>query len=102
MVKAVKLDMKVKDVAIVFDVSRKTVWKWCKRVSKKGWPNYRDRSKRHHTTYSKVNPYVENAIIILRDSFQWGTQRIKVYLEHPPDYLKISFGKCTWHRMVTC
>ena len=27
MVKAVKLGMKVKDVAIVFDVSRKTVWK---------------------------------------------------------------------------
>jgi len=88
MVKAVKLGMKVKDVAKVFDVSRKTVWKWRKRVSQKGWPNYRDLSKRPHTTYSKVDPYVENAIVILRDSFQWGTQRIKVYLESPPDYIR--------------
>jgi len=88
MVRAVKLGMKRQDVAKVFDVSRKTVWKWCKRICKKGWPNYRDRSKRPHTTYSKVDPYVENAIIILRDSFQWGTQRIKVYLEHPPDYIR--------------
>ena len=36
MVRAVRLGMKVKDVANVFDVSRKTVWKWRKRVSKKG------------------------------------------------------------------
>lgn len=88
MVKAVKLGTKVKDVAKIFDVSRKTVWKWRKRVSKKGWPNYRDRSKKPHTIYSKVDPYVENAIVILRDSFQWGTQRIKVYLESPPDYIR--------------
>jgi transposase InsO family protein len=88
MVKAVKLGMKVKDVARIFDVSRKTVWKWRKRVSRKGWPNYRDRSKKPHTIYSKVDPYVENAIVILRDSFQWGTQRIKVYLESPPDYIQ--------------
>ena len=88
MVRAVKIGMKKQDVARVFDVSRKTVWKWCKRICKKGWPNYRDRSKRPHTTYSKVDPYVENAIIILRDSFQWGTQRIKVYLEFPPDYIR--------------
>lgn len=88
MVKAVKLGMKVIDVARIFDVSRKTVWKWRKRVSKKGWPNYRDHSKKPHTIYSKVDPYVENAIVILRDSFQWGTQRIKVYLESPPDYIQ--------------
>jgi transposase InsO family protein len=88
MVRAVKLGMKKQDVAKVFDVSRKTVWKWCKRICKKGWPNYRDRSKKPHTMYSKVDPYVENAIIILRDSFQWGTRCIKVYLEHPPDYIR--------------
>lgn len=88
MIRAVKHGMKVKDVAKIFEVSRKTVWKWRKKICKKGWPNYRDRSKRPHTTYPKVNPYVENAIIILRDSFQWGTQRIKVYLEFPPDYIR--------------
>ena len=67
MFRAVKYGMKVKDVAKIFEVSRKIVWKWRKMVSKKGWPNYRNRSKRCHTTYSKVNPYVENAIILLRD-----------------------------------
>jgi len=87
-VRARKNGKRVKDIAEMFCVSRKTVWKWHKRICRKGWPNYRDLSRRPHRTYPKVNPYIENAIIILRDSFNWGTQRIKIYLEHPPDYIR--------------
>ena len=88
MVRAVRAGIKVTEVAKIFGVSRKTVWKWCKRVSRRGGPYYRDLSRRPHRTYPKVNPYIENAIIILRDSFNWGTQRIKIYLEWPPDYIR--------------
>lgn len=88
MVRAVRVGIKVTDVAKIFGVSRKTVWKWHKRVSKRGRPYYRDLSRRPHRRYPKVNPYIENAIIILRDSFNWGTQRIKIYLEKPPEYIR--------------
>jgi len=87
-IRARKLGMKVNDIAKIFRISRKTVWKWHKRICRKGWPNYRDLSRRPHRTYPKVNPYIENAIIILRDSFNWGTQRIKIYLENPPEYIR--------------
>ncbi|MCD6573326.1 MAG: hypothetical protein J7K95_04455 [Thermoplasmata archaeon] len=33
----------------------------------------------------------ENAIIILRDSFNWGTHRIKMSLQSPPPYIKYLF-----------
>jgi transposase len=47
MVRAVRFGVRVKDVARIFMVSRKTIWKWHKRVSKRGQP---------HRTYPKVNP----------------------------------------------
>ena len=79
---------RVKDIAEMFDVNRKTVWKWWKRIHKKGWPNYRDRSRKPHTTHKKVTPLVEEAILLLRDSFSWGTQRIKINLQSPPPYIR--------------
>jgi len=88
MVRAVRLGVRVKDVARIFGVSRKTVLKWRKRIMRKGWPHYGNRSRKPHTTYSKITPYIENAIIILRDSFNWGTQRIKVNLWKLPEYIK--------------
>jgi len=69
MIKARRNGKQVMDIAEMFDVSRKTVWKWYKRVSKKGWPNYRDRSKRPHTIHKKITPLAEEAILLLRDSF---------------------------------
>jgi len=88
MIRALRTGVRVKDVSRIFDVSRKTVWKWRKRILRKGWPHYGNRSRRPHTIHPKITPYMENAIIILRDSFRWGTQRIKVNLWKPPDYIK--------------
>jgi putative transposase len=87
-VKARRNGKKVKDIAEMFDVSRKTVWKWHKRISKKGWPNYRDRSRKPHRIHRKITPNVEEAILILRESFNWGTERIMVALLSPPPYIK--------------
>jgi transposase InsO family protein len=87
-VKARRNGKRVKDIAEMFDVSRKTIWKRCKRVSKKGWPNYRDRSRKPHNVHKKVTPLVEEAILLLRDSFNWGTQRIKINLQSPPPHIR--------------
>ena len=87
-VKARRKGKQVKDIAEMFDVSRKTVWKWHKRISKKGWPNYRDRSRKPHRIHRKITPNVEEAILVLRESFNWGTQRIMVALLSPPPYIQ--------------
>lgn len=88
-VKARRNGKKVEDIAEMFDVSRKTVWKWCKRTMKVGRPVYRDRSKKPHRVYRKITPTVEEAIILLRDSFNWGVHKeLMVALMSPPPYIR--------------
>ena len=88
MVNAVRKGYKVEEVVRIFNVSRKTVWKWCKRTMKVGRPVYKDPSKRPHTIHSKVTEAAEVAIGVLREAFNWGTQRIKLNLERPPSYIR--------------
>jgi len=78
----------VKEIVEMFDVSRWTVWRWTKRARHPGRESYKDKSRRPHNIHRKVTPEIENAIIILRDSFKWGTQRIKLMLQNPPPYIK--------------
>jgi transposase InsO family protein len=87
-VKARRNGKRVKDIAEMFDVNRKTVWKWCKRTMRVGRPVYRDRSKKPYRVYRKITPTVEEAILLLRDNFQWGTQRIMIALLSPPPYIR--------------
>ena len=90
-VKARRNDKKVNDIAEMFDVSRKTVWKWCKRTMKVGRPVYKDKSKKPHRIHRKITPNVEEAILLLRDNFNWGTQRIMIALMTPPPYIRYFF-----------
>jgi len=87
MVEAVRNGYKVQDVTRIFNVCRKTVWKWCKRTRKRGRPIYRDQSKRPHRNHRKVTRNAEIAIVVLREAFNWGTQRIAVNLQSPPPYI---------------
>jgi hypothetical protein len=87
MVNAVRNGYKIKDVARIFNISRKTVWKWCKRTRKRGRPIYRDLPKRPHKIHKKVTKAAEIAIIVLREAFTWGTQRITINLQTPPPYI---------------
>ena len=91
MVMAKKAGKKTKEIAEFLGVSRKTVWKWNKRAHHPGKESFRDKSRRPHHINKKITPLVENAIIILRDSFNWGTQRIKLSLQSPPPYIKYLF-----------
>ncbi|HEC94538.1 MAG TPA: transposase, partial [Thermoplasmatales archaeon] len=87
-VKARKRGCTMNEITEMFEVSRWTVWRWMKRAHHPGRESYRDKSRRPHTIHKKITQQVENAIIILRDSFSWGSQRIKVVLSSPPPYIR--------------
>jgi transposase len=88
MVKARKRGCTHKEITTMFEVSRWTVWRWTKRAHHRGRESYKDKSKKPHTIHRKITPEIENAIVILRDSFKWGSQRIRVVLVTPPPYIR--------------
>ena len=87
-IKAYRRGHRVKDIADMFDVHRWTVWKWVKRTRHPGRKNLKDHSRKPHRRHRKITPLVEEAILLLRDSFNWGTQRIRVVLMSPPAYIR--------------
>jgi transposase InsO family protein len=87
-IKAYRRGHHVKDIAEMFDVHRWTVWKWVKRTNHPGRKNLKDRCKKPHRRHRKITPNIEEAILLLRDKFLWGTQRIMIALMSPPPYIK--------------
>ena len=87
-IKAYRRGHRVKDIAEMFDVHRWTVWKWVKRTRHPGRKNLKDRSKKPHRRHRKITPMIEEAILLLRDRFNWGTSRIKINLLSPPQYIR--------------
>lgn len=87
-IKAYRRGHRVKDIAYMFDVHRWTVWKWVKRARHPGRKNLRDRSKKPHIRHRKITPLIEEAILLLRDRFSWGTYRIKINILSPPQYIR--------------
>lgn len=87
-VRARRMGKKVKEICEMFSVSRWTVQRWVKRSRHPGRESFKDKSRRPHTIHRKVTWEVENAIIILRDSFKWGTHRISLMLDNPPSYIR--------------
>lgn len=67
-------------VAKVFGVARKTVYKWNKRRK-----HLNDR--KHEVRVRKVTLEVELSIISLRNTFNWGTERIKKGLRSLPKFM---------------
>ena len=87
-IKAYRKGYCIKDIADMFDVHRWTVWKWVKRTRHPGRKNLKDQSRKPHRRHRKITPLVEEAILLLRDRFNWGTQRIKINLLSPPPYIQ--------------
>jgi transposase InsO family protein len=73
-------------VAAVYNVSRKTVARWCKRAHHRGRESYRD--KKPEMRESKVTRGVELTILTLRTTFEWGTARIQQGLIALPEYAR--------------
>ena len=78
----------MKDIVKIFNVSRKTVWKWVKRAKHPGRESFENLPKNPHRIKRKVDVYIENAVILPRFFFNWGTHRIKLFLEKPPPYIR--------------
>lgn len=94
MVRAKRDGMTMTCIARIFEISRQTVSKWINRIRKEGpRKGLRKRSTRPHRIRRKVTDLIEAAIVLLRDAFRWGTQRIKVVLKSPPEYIKHLFWK---------
>lgn len=87
-VKAYRRGHRIKDIADIFDIHRWTVWKWIKRTRHPGRKNFRDHSRKPHRRHRKITPLIEEAILLLRNRFNWGTQRIKINLLSPPPYIR--------------
>ncbi len=66
-VNAVRNEYRIGEVAEIFGVCRKTVWKWSKRTRKVDRPGYRGMSKQRHKTHRKVIEATKVAIVVLRE-----------------------------------
>jgi len=92
MVDAVRRGFTKTLVAAVYNVSRKTVTKWCKRAHHRGRESYRD--KKPERSESKITLGVELTILALRTTFDWGTARIQQGLIALPEYAREVIPHC--------
>lgn len=75
-VKARRNGKRITDIAEIFDISRKT-----------------------HRIHRKITPTIEEAILLLRDQCNWGTQRIMIALLSPSPYIRYLLETilgCVW------
>jgi transposase InsO family protein len=86
MVDAVRRGFTKTLVAAVYNVSRKTVARWCKRAHHRGRESYRD--KKPEMRESKVTRGVELTILAVRTTFDWGTARLQQGLIALPEYAR--------------
>jgi transposase InsO family protein len=72
-------------LAEVYDISRKTIYKWLERHDKEGVAGLADRSRAPHESPHKVSEETMAQIIAARQRWKWGPQklRIKLAAAHP-------------------
>jgi len=64
-----------------FNISSKTAYKWINRFRTGGFKALEDRSRRPHTSPSKTNPSIEDAVISIRENHEsWGGRKIRTKL----------------------
>lgn len=73
-------------IADLFDTTRQTVHRWCKRAFHRGRESFKDKPRR--SKKSKITVEVEVSILALRNSFDWGTARIRQGLYCLPEYAR--------------
>lgn len=62
-----------------FEITTRTLKRWIKRLDKGDW-DLRDKSKRPHTIYEKVNKSIEQEITSLRKKTGWGCDKLAAHL----------------------
>ena len=70
-----KKGLTISEIARLFDTSRRTVQRWLKRAKHRGRESFRDRPRAPKG--SKITVEVEVSILALRNTYRWGTARIR-------------------------
>jgi transposase InsO family protein len=70
----------VSELAEVYEISRKTVYKWLERYELTGVAGLADQSRRPHESPHQVSAEVEAAIIAARLRWKWGPRKLRVKL----------------------
>jgi putative transposase len=73
-------------LAEIYEVSRKTIYKWLERYESKGVAGLHDRSRAPEHSPSRLSQDVVDAIVAARQRWRWGPRKLRVKLsEAQPD-----------------
>ncbi len=70
----------ISELAGIYAVSRKTIYKWLERHEEQGVAGLADRSRRPHESPHQVSAAVEQAIVEARQRWKWGPRKLRVKL----------------------
>jgi len=79
-------------IASLFDTTRQTVHRWCKRAFHRGKESFRDKPR--ELKEGKIPKAVELTILHLRILFDWGTERIRKGLFSLPPFMQKVLPDC--------
>lgn len=72
--------LSVTELAAIYGVSRKTVYKWLARYEESGVAGLADLSRRPHSSPYEVSEATEDAIVAARSKWKWGPKKLLVKL----------------------
>ena len=64
-----------------YEASIRTLKRWVKRLDKGNW-NLSDKSRRPHKIHTKINPTIEQKVLLLRNKTGWGCKKLHHSLPH--------------------
>jgi putative transposase len=70
----------ISELAGIYEVSRKTIYKWLDRHEEQGVAGLADASRRPHESPNQVSAEVEAAIVEARHRWKWGPRKLRVKL----------------------
>jgi transposase InsO family protein len=70
----------ITELAEIYAISRKTVYKWLERHEQGGVAGLTDLSRRPHESPSQICPEAEKAIVEARRRWKWGPRKLRVKL----------------------
>ena len=70
----------ISELAGIYEVSRKTIYKWLDRHDEHGVAGLADASRRPHESPNQVSAEVEAAIVEARHRWKWGPRKLRVKL----------------------
>jgi len=70
----------ISELAEIYGISRKTVYKWLDRHEEQGVAGLADVSRRPHQSPNQVSAEMEAAIIEARQRWKWGPRKLRIKL----------------------